>query len=92
VGRLIDADKLNKKRKYSFQVEGGVFSKNEWFIKATDLFDAPTAYDLKAVLKELEGMYLQNSDGVLVAEVRNNTLNEVIEVVKRGGRPKPKQK
>lgn len=49
--RLIDADKLNKKKKYSFQVEGGVFPKNEWFIKATDLFDAPTAYDLDAVVK-----------------------------------------
>ena len=40
--RLIDADKLNKKKKYSFQTVFGVFPKNEWFIKATDLFSAPT--------------------------------------------------
>ena len=41
-GRLIDADKLNKKKKYSFTTKGGAFPQNEWFIKADDLFSAPT--------------------------------------------------
>lgn len=41
-GRLIDADKLNRKQKYSFQTKGGIFPKSEWFIKCDDLFSAPT--------------------------------------------------
>lgn len=41
-GQLIDADKLNQKKKYCFQTESGAFSKSEWFIKADDLFSAPT--------------------------------------------------
>ena len=44
-GRLIDADKLNKKKKYTFQTESGVFPKSEWFIKADDLFNAPTVIE-----------------------------------------------
>lgn len=40
--RLIDADKLNRKKKYSFQTKFGCFPKNEWFIKLEDLFRAPT--------------------------------------------------
>ena len=40
--RLIDADKLNRKKKYLFQTQGGCFPKSEWFIKADDLFAAPT--------------------------------------------------
>lgn len=40
--RLIDADKLNKKKKYSFETVHGCFPKNEWFFKAKDLFSAPT--------------------------------------------------
>lgn len=40
--RLIDADKLNKKKKYSFQTVGGCFPKNEWFLKVNDLLSAPT--------------------------------------------------
>ena len=40
--RLIDADKLNKKKKYSFQTVFGVSPKCEFFIKADDLFRAPT--------------------------------------------------
>ena len=42
MGRLVDADKLNKKKKYLFKTEGGTFPKSEWFIKADDLFSAPT--------------------------------------------------
>ena len=41
-GRLIDADKLNRKKKYCFQTESGVFPKSEWFVKADDLFSATT--------------------------------------------------
>ena len=44
-GRLIDADKLNKKQKFIFQTKGGAFPKSEWFIKADDLFSAPTIID-----------------------------------------------
>lgn len=40
--RLIDADRLNKKKKYSFQTEFGCFPKSEWFLKVDDLFSAPT--------------------------------------------------
>ena len=40
--KLIDADRLNKKKKYCFDVEGLPFPKSEWFIKASDLFSAPT--------------------------------------------------
>lgn len=41
-GRLIDADKLNRKKKYCFSTERGAFPKAEWFIKLDDLFSAPT--------------------------------------------------
>jgi hypothetical protein len=40
--RLIDADKLNQKKKYLFRVQGGAFPKSEYFIKADDLFAAST--------------------------------------------------
>ena len=40
--RLIDANGLNKKKKYCFQTVGGCFPKSEWFIKVDDLFAAPT--------------------------------------------------
>lgn len=40
--RLIDADKLNRKKKYQFKTETGCFSKIDWFILLTDLFAAPT--------------------------------------------------
>lgn len=40
--RLIDANKLNRKKKYLFETRGLPFPKSEWFIKADDLFSAPT--------------------------------------------------
>lgn len=40
--RLIDANKLNRKKKYLFETRGLTFPKSEWFIKADDLFSAPT--------------------------------------------------
>ena len=47
--RLIDADKLNKNKKYQFETQGLPFPKSEWFIKADDLFSAPTI-EAKAVV------------------------------------------
>lgn len=44
-GRLIDADKLNRKKKYCFDTERGAFPKAEWFIKVVDLFSAPTVIE-----------------------------------------------
>jgi hypothetical protein len=40
--RLIDADKLNRKKKYSFQIKSGVFPKSEYFIPANALFESKT--------------------------------------------------
>ena len=40
--RLIDAKKLNRKKKYLFETRGLPFPKSERFIKADDLFSAPT--------------------------------------------------
>lgn len=42
MARYINADKLNRKKKYQFQTQGIPFPKSEWFIKADDLFSAPT--------------------------------------------------
>ena len=39
--KYINADKLNKKKQYSFQTQFGCFPKSEWFIKAEDFFAAP---------------------------------------------------
>jgi len=41
-GRLIDADKLRRKKQYCFKTEHGAFPKSEMFIKVEDLFRAPT--------------------------------------------------
>ena len=41
-GRLIDKNKLSKKKQYLFKTDNGAFPKSEWFIKADDLFSAPT--------------------------------------------------
>lgn len=51
-GRLIDADKLNRKKKYCFQTKTGAFSKSEWFIKADDLFSAPTIIEADEGVEE----------------------------------------
>ena len=40
--KYIDVDKLRKKKKYLFRTQTGAFPKSEWFIKADDLFSAPT--------------------------------------------------
>ena len=40
--RLIDADKLIKKKQYLFETVSGAFPKSEWFIKVDEIFNAPT--------------------------------------------------
>lgn len=40
--RLIDADKLIKKKQYLFKTVSGAFPKSEWFIKVDEIFNAPT--------------------------------------------------
>lgn len=49
MARYIDADKLNKKKKYLFRTQGEPFPKSEWFIKADDFFSAPTAGVVKVI-------------------------------------------
>ena len=44
-----DGNALNRKKKYSFQTVGGCFPKSEWFIKADDLFSAPTVDAVEVV-------------------------------------------
>ena len=61
MARYIDADALNKKKKYIFQTKGMPFPKSEWFIKADDLFGAPTAdvvpkSEVERLTVELEAM------------------------------------
>lgn len=51
-GRLIDADELNKKPKKCFRVQDGAFPKSEWFIRASDLFDAPAIIPASTADKE----------------------------------------
>lgn len=69
MARYIDADKLNRKKKHSFQVQGLPFPKSEWFIKADDLFHAPTAdvaprAEVERLRKELEiaEIFINNRD------------------------------
>lgn len=57
MGRFVDADKLNKKKKYLFKTESGAFPKSEWFIKADDLFSAPT---VEAIPKEEVRQFIEN--------------------------------
>ena len=59
--RYIDADKLNKKKKYSFQTQGLPFPKSEWFIKADDLFSAPTA-DVVEVVRCKDCMFYKHTE------------------------------
>lgn len=59
--RYINADKLNKKKKYSFQTQGGCFPKSEWFIKADDFFAAPTEDVVKVIrCKDCESFISRN--------------------------------
>ena len=60
--RLIDADALNRKKKYSFQTVGLPFPKNEWFIKLADVFAAPTI-DAVPVLRCEKCKYWQDNNG-----------------------------
>ena len=58
--RYIDANKLNKKKKYSFQTQKGCFPKSEWFIKADDLFAAPTE-DVVKVVRCMDCIYFKTN-------------------------------
>lgn len=48
--RLIDADKLNKKRKFMFNIVQGLCPKSEWFFRVSDLLAAPTVVDAVRVV------------------------------------------
>lgn len=61
MARLIDADVLNRKKKYSFQTVGGCFPKNEWFIKLEDVFSAPTVDAVSVVHGRWVIKYIKNS-------------------------------
>lgn len=61
--RYIDANKLNKKRKYSFQTQGGCFPKSEWFIKADDFFAAPDE-DVVEVVRCCECIHKQENPDI----------------------------
>ena len=54
--RLIDANALNRKKKYSFQTVGGCFPKSEWFIKLDDLLDAPTVDAVEVIHAKWENV------------------------------------
>ena len=47
--RLIDANELSRKKKYSFQTVGGCFPKSEWFVKLDDVFSTPTVDAVEVV-------------------------------------------
>lgn len=71
--RLIDADKLNKKKKYLFQTKGLPFPKSEWFIKVDDLFSAPTI-DAKPVIHSSWDLF---KDGSVVCKNCKRTVKSV---------------
>ena len=57
--RLIDADRLNRKKKYQFQTKGGCFPKAEWFVKLDDVFQAPTIDAVPVVrCQECKNLYV----------------------------------
>ena len=70
--RLIDADDLRR-----------VFDECVWNSAISEVDDAPTAYDVKAVIEELEHNVKYYSDSnVWTLAV---PINVAIEIVKRGG-------
>ena len=87
MGRLIDADKLNKKKKYLFQIKGGAFPKSEWFIKADDLFSAPTVEAIpkdqyEARLTELRSMALRVKHNTGSIDTLIDKLDDLLSEVK----------
>lgn len=87
MARYIDADKLNKKKKYQFQTQGMPFPKSEWFIKVDDLFNIPTAdvvpksevetlrQDIERIIDE--GEYWQGKYLVAKQEVARELFEEI---------------
>ena len=84
--RLIDANKLNKKKKYQFETRGLPFPKSDWFIRVDDLLSAPTIdpENLPLVLQlreELEKVTAERN--AAVKELENYMVQDVI----RGNEP-----
>ena len=74
--RLIDADDLIK------QLEEGV-----WNSAVEEVKNQPTAYDVDAVVRELEeAKFVCYMEDDKEASGYNDGLNEAIKIVKRGGR------
>lgn len=60
--RLIDADKLNKKRKFMFNIVQGLCPKSEWFFRVSDLLAAPTVVDAVCVVHCRDCIYFANGE------------------------------
>lgn len=77
--RLIDADRLNKKKKYQFQTKGGCFPKAEWFLKLDDVFQAPTI-DAVSVVRCKDCSYWKvakvNAKGFLICPASGMEITE----------------
>ena len=76
--RLIDADELLKKA-----TKDGAYD----YVSAKEIADQPTAYDVEAVVRELEeAKFVCYMEDDKEASGYNDGLNEAIKIVKRGGR------
>lgn len=77
--RLIDADRLSKKKKYQFQTKGGCFPKAEWFLKLDDVFQAPTI-DAVSVVRCKDCSYWKaakvNAKGFLICPASGMEITE----------------
>lgn len=80
--RLVDADKLNKKKKYLFQTESGAFPKSEYFIKADDLFSAPT---VEAIPKDQYEARLKADMMAMLEEIQMEVMELPVHVVSNIG-------
>lgn len=59
--RLIDADKLKKKKKYLFKTQSGAFPKSEYFFKIDDILSAPTVKaEIVTYCKECEHLLIDD--------------------------------
>ena len=77
--RLIDADELIEKA-----TKDGAYG----YVSAEEIYDIPTAYDVEAVVRELQEanfvVYERTSKGL--SGLRSVRLIDAIAIVKRGGR------
>lgn len=73
--RLIDADNLNRKKKYSFETVHGCFPKNEWFLKLEDLHRAPTVDAVPVVrCQECKHLNIVNDEKLYAHCPKTNTV------------------